>query len=99
MGRSVRRPCLAHENLVGFDRERAAPFGHLEQVDQIWVEVQLLARLAQAGRQSEEELLAAVRQSKVVSKRELMRLRVQAGHSLPMRSMPGTLGAFRCTST
>jgi DNA polymerase III delta subunit len=60
LGRIGRRPGAAHQHRVGLDREGAAPLGHGQQLDQVRVEVQLLAHIAQARWKAEEELLAAV---------------------------------------
>ena len=51
---------LAHQDRVSLDREGAAPFGHGQHLDQVGIEVELLADLAQACRKPEEELLAAI---------------------------------------
>ena len=93
------QPGASLEDLVRFDREGAAPFRDLEELDQVRVEVELLANLAQACRESEEQSLIALGQPE---RRVKARADESAGADRTTcgeASHAGTLGALRCTPT
>src|SRR5256885_8201236 len=65
LSRSVRaRPGLLLDDEVALDREHAAPLAQIEQLDQVGIDVQLMAVLAQATRDAEAQPLALVREPK-----------------------------------
>src|SRR6476469_3777558 len=53
-------PGLLLDDDVALDREHAAGFAEFEQVDELRVDVQLVAVLAQAARDAEAQALAAI---------------------------------------
>jgi hypothetical protein len=57
-------PGLLLDDEVALDREDAAAFGQIEQLDQVGIDVQLVAVLAQPARDPEAEPLAPVAQAK-----------------------------------
>ncbi len=57
------RPGLFLDDQVALDGEDAAALAQIEQLDQVRIDVQLLAVLAQATRDAEAQPLTAIRQS------------------------------------
>ena len=83
-------PGLFLEDDVALDREHAAALAEVQQVDQLGIDVQLVAVLAQAARDPEAQPLRLWSGSrKVVSKRVMTRRRLQPGQ----RSRKPDIGA------
>ena len=87
------------QDLVGLDGEHAATLGQVEHVDQVRVDVQLLAVLAQAGREAEAQPLVSVRQPERGVEARVDEAPGALRALGAKRSHAGTLGSVSCSSS
>src|SRR3954453_21123628 len=94
-----RRPRAAHQDRVGLDRECAAALGDGQELDQVRVQVQLLADFAKARRQCEEEFFTAIVETKGRVETRVEKLPIADRASTTQTSHAGMLGTMWCTPT